>query len=101
MQLVAIYNALITHQSLIRYDRHHRIDGPDVYSGADRHNGEIVGFYLSLLLGMRRTPVAIGRMINLTSEILANADRDLAATFFKNSTSKITQAYLFLVLREN
>ena len=49
---------------------------------------------------MRRTPVAIGRMINLTSEILANADRDLAVTFFKNSISKFTQTYLFLVLRE-
>jgi hypothetical protein len=37
---------------------------------------------------MRRTPVAVGRIINLTSDIFANADRDLAATFFKNSKSK-------------
>ncbi|KAI9564449.1 hypothetical protein GHT06_008188 [Daphnia sinensis] len=69
------------------YDREYRIDGPDVYSGADRHNGEIVGFYLSLLLDLRRTPVAVGRMINLTSDILANADSDLAATFFRNNQS--------------
>ncbi|KAK4020866.1 hypothetical protein OUZ56_002810 [Daphnia magna] len=69
------------------YDREHRIDGPDVYSGADRHNGEIIGFYLSLLLDLRRTPVAVGRMINLTSDILANADNDLAATFFRNNQS--------------
>ncbi|XP_057371540.1 glycosaminoglycan xylosylkinase-like [Daphnia carinata] len=69
------------------YNREHRINGPDVYSGADRHNGEIIGFYLSLLLDLRRTPVAVGRMINLTSEILANADSDLAATFFRNNQS--------------
>jgi hypothetical protein len=56
-----------------------------VYSGADRHNGEIVSFYLSLILGLRRTPVAVGRRINLSTDILSKADRDLAATFFKSS----------------
>lgn len=83
---------------MIRYDREHRIDGPDVYSGADRHNGEIIGFYLSLLLDLRRTPVAVGRMINLTSDILANADNDLAATFFRNSKKK-NYNFLHLVMR--
>lgn len=56
-----------------------------VYSGGDRHNGEIASFYLSLLLGLRRTPVAVGRRIRLTSEILKKADVDLAATFHVNS----------------
>lgn len=57
-----------------------------VISGADRHNGEVAAFFLSLLLGagMRRTPIAVGRMVNLTAEILPFADADLKATFHKN-----------------
>ncbi len=67
-----------------RYNRSTWIEGV-VYSGGDRHNGEIASFYLSLLLGLRRTPVAVGRRIRLTSEILEKADVDLAATFHVNS----------------
>ncbi len=73
--------------TICRYNRSTIIEGV-VYSGGDRHNGEIVAFYLSLLLGMRRTPVAVGRRINVT-DILNKADNDLAATFFKNSKQKI------------
>lgn len=69
---------------LKRYNRSTVIEGT-VYSGADRHNGEIVSFYLSLILGLRRTPVSVGRRIHLSTEILSKADRDLAATFFKRS----------------
>ena len=54
-----------------------------------RHNGEIVAFYLSLLLGMRRTPVAVGRMINVT-DLWTKADADLAATFFINSIYNVS-----------
>lgn len=67
-----------------RFNRSTVVNG-SVYSGPDRHNAEIVAFYLSLLLDMRRTPVAVGRIVNLSTDILANADPDLAATFFKNS----------------
>lgn len=31
--------------------------------------------------------MAVGRMINLSTEILAKADKDLAATFYKNSNA--------------
>jgi len=65
------------------YNRSFHISG-SVYSGADRHNGEIVAFYLSLLLDLRRTPVAVGRRVNLKSEIFDRADPDLSTTFFKS-----------------
>lgn len=82
-----------------RYERSAVMEG-SVYSGADRHNGEIIAFYLSLLLGLRRTPVAVGRRINLSTEIFSKADPDLAATFYKNSTDfntkKITESPLLI-----
>ena len=71
-----------------RYNRSFHISG-SVYSGADRHNGEIVAFYLSLLLDLRRTPVAVGRRVNLKSEIFDRADPDLSTTFFKSRKSLI------------
>lgn len=71
-----------------RYNRSFHIAGP-VYSGADRHNGEIVAFYLSLLLDLRRTPVAVGRRVNLNLEIYDKANPDLKKTFYKKSKTKI------------
>ena len=62
-----------------------------MYSGADRHNGEIVAFYLSLLLNLRRTPVAVGRRVNLSLEIWDKADPDLSRTFFKNSKNMMVK----------
>ena len=81
------YARLIARFIVYRYNRSAVMEGA-VYSGADRHNGEIAAFYLSLLLGsgMRRTPLAVGRMINLTSEILPVADPELKATFHRNGT---------------
>lgn len=57
------------------YRRDRVIDGP-VYSGKDRHNSEIVAFYLGALLNMRWTPIAVGRAINL-KEIWKIADKEL------------------------
>jgi len=59
-----------------------------VYSGGDRHNGEILAFYLSLLLGLRRTPVVVGRRVNVSSEIWDKADPDLSETFYKTSRNE-------------
>jgi len=70
------------------YNRSFHIAGP-VYSGADRHNGEIVAFYLSLLLDLRRTPVAVGRRVNLNLEIYDKANPDLKKTFYKKSKNKL------------
>lgn len=57
------------------YRRDRVIDGP-VYSGKDRHNSEIVAFYLGALLNMRWTPIAVGRAINL-KKIWKIADKEL------------------------
>lgn len=55
-----------------------------VYSGKDRHNSEIVAFYLGALLNMRWTPIAVGRYINL-KEIWRNADKELQDTMILKS----------------
>lgn len=60
------------------YERNAIIDGP-VYSGKDRFNAEIFGFYLGSLLNMRWTPVAVGRKLNM-KEIYDKADRPLRRT---------------------
>lgn len=61
------------------YEREEVIDGP-VYSGKDRFNAEIVGFYLGAILDMRWTPVAVGRKINLKDIYETKADRLLQKT---------------------
>lgn len=60
------------------YKRNQVIEG-SVYSGKDRHNSEIVAFYLGAVLNMRWTPIVIGRKINL-KEILPLADEELKNT---------------------
>lgn len=60
------------------YERTAIIDGP-VYSGKDRFNAEIFGFYLGSILNMRWTPVAIGRKLNM-KEIYDKADKTLRRT---------------------
>lgn len=60
------------------YERNVIIDGP-VYSGKDRFNAEIFGFYLGSILNMRWTPVTVGRKINL-KEIYDRADPTLKRT---------------------
>lgn len=57
------------------YDRSHIINGP-VYSGKDRHNSEIVAFYLGALLNLRWTPIVVGRAINL-EQIWNIGDKEL------------------------
>ncbi|XP_061169681.1 glycosaminoglycan xylosylkinase-like [Saccostrea echinata] len=57
------------------------------YSGADRHNGEIAAFHLNRILEFRRTPLAIGRKINLKTEIIPNGSEQLLKTFFVNGSN--------------
>lgn len=61
------------------YERNEIIDGP-VYSGKDRFNAEIIGFYLGAILDMRWTPVAVGRQINLHDIYEHKADKILRST---------------------
>ena len=48
----------------------------------ERHNSEIAAFHLDRILGFRRTPPVIGRILNITSEIYSLADDELLKTFF-------------------
>ncbi|KAH3792069.1 glycosaminoglycan xylosylkinase-like [Dreissena polymorpha] len=57
------------------------IEGPP-YAGADRHNGEIAAFHLSRLLELRRTPLTVGRVLNLEKEVKPVATETLLKTFF-------------------
>lgn len=65
----------------IRYTREYIVTGSP-YAGADRHNGEIAAFHLNRLLGLCRTPLTVGRLINLKTEILPVASESLQKTFF-------------------
>lgn len=61
------------------YDRDTIIEG-SVYSGKDRHNSEIISFYLGAILNFRWTPIAVGRHFDL-KELYDKADTDLKNTF--------------------
>lgn len=73
------------------YERSDVIDGL-VYSGKDRFNAEIVGFYLGAILNLRWTPVAVGRKINLKEIYEQKADKLL------RSTMTVNGSYLFIDL---
>lgn len=60
------------------YNRDTVIEGT-VYSGKDRHNAEIISFYLGAILNLRWTPIAVGRKIDL-ADIYLKADEELKAT---------------------
>ncbi|RZF34893.1 hypothetical protein LSTR_LSTR012890 [Laodelphax striatellus] len=68
------------------YKREEIIAGP-VYAGKDRHNGEIAAFHLSLLLGLRRVPLTVGRTVDLRREILSVAEHNLTKTFFQDGNN--------------
>lgn len=57
------------------YSRDRLIQGM-IYSGKDRHNSEIISFYLGAVLNLRWTPIAVGTRINL-KELYYLADDDL------------------------
>ncbi|CAH1780515.1 unnamed protein product [Owenia fusiformis] len=63
------------------FSRDHVIVGQP-YDGADRHNGEIAAFHLNRLLGFNRSPLAVGRVVNLEKEIKPVASERLLNTFF-------------------
>jgi hypothetical protein len=65
-----------------RYSRSKVIGGP-VYAGKDRHNAEVAAFHLSVLLGLRRSPLTVGRKVNLRREVMPVATSDLLETFYQ------------------
>ncbi|XP_063696804.1 glycosaminoglycan xylosylkinase homolog isoform X2 [Culicoides brevitarsis] len=60
------------------YTRDTKIEGP-VYSGKDRHNSEIISFYLGAIFNLRWTPIVAGRRINM-KEVYEKADTVLKET---------------------
>ncbi|XP_071947852.1 glycosaminoglycan xylosylkinase-like isoform X2 [Antedon mediterranea] len=63
-----------------RFSRDHVIEGSPV-AGYDRHNGEIAAFHLDRILGFRFAPLVVGRIVNLTKEIIPVATDELMKTF--------------------
>jgi glycosaminoglycan xylosylkinase len=60
------------------YSRNQIIDG-EVYAGKDRHNSEILAFYLGAVLNFRSTTLVVGRSINIR-DVYAIADKELRET---------------------
>nr|XP_002122861.4 glycosaminoglycan xylosylkinase [Ciona intestinalis] len=63
-----------------RYARDHIIEGKP-YDGYDRHNAEIAAFHLDRILDYRRSPLVVGRVVNLKTEIMPVATTRLLDTF--------------------
>ncbi|XP_058872142.1 extracellular serine/threonine protein kinase FAM20C-like isoform X1 [Acipenser ruthenus] len=60
------------------------------FSDFERHNAEIAAFHLDRILDFRRIPPAVGRLINVTSEIWEiTTDRKLARTFYRSPASNV------------
>lgn len=55
----------------------------------ERHNSEIASFHLDRLLGFRRAPPVVGRLLNMTSEIYAITDDDILKTFFVSPANNL------------
>uniref|UniRef100_A0A3Q2UA59 Family with sequence similarity 20 member C, like n=1 Tax=Fundulus heteroclitus TaxID=8078 RepID=A0A3Q2UA59_FUNHE len=55
------------------------------FSDFERHNAEIAAFHLDRILGYRRIPPAVGRLVDVVKEIKdVTTDRKLAKTFFNS-----------------
>ncbi|XP_064478492.1 extracellular serine/threonine protein CG31145-like [Ornithodoros turicata] len=55
----------------------------------ERHNSEIATFHLDRVLGFRRAPPVVGRVLNMTSEIYAIADDAILKTFFVSPANNL------------
>lgn len=60
------------------YSRNHIIEG-EVYAGKDRHNSEVLAFFLGAVLNLRWTSIVVGRSINVR-DIFDVADKELQET---------------------
>lgn len=68
------------------YPRDVKIVGK-AFSGKDRHFGEIASFYLNLVLGYNVAPITVGRNVNIMSEILPYANKQLRQTFARENST--------------
>ncbi|PAV60955.1 hypothetical protein WR25_25791 [Diploscapter pachys] len=67
----------------MRFGRDYESDPNHFYfSDFERHNAEIATFHLDRVLGFHRAVPTVGRIVNMTSELLENAEKKLKKTFF-------------------
>uniref|UniRef100_A0A8C8DC28 Family with sequence similarity 20 member C, like n=1 Tax=Oryzias sinensis TaxID=183150 RepID=A0A8C8DC28_9TELE len=60
------------------------------FSDFERHNAEIAAFHLDRILGYRRVPPAVGRLVDVVKEIKdITTDRKLAKTFFTSPVGNV------------
>ncbi|XP_074596727.1 extracellular serine/threonine protein CG31145-like [Brevipalpus obovatus] len=55
----------------------------------ERHNAEVAAFHLDRILGFKRAPPVVGRILNMTSEIYALGDESLLKTFFVSPANNL------------
>jgi len=55
----------------------------------ERHNSEIAAFHLDRLLGFRRAPPVVGRVLNMASAIYSLAEDELIKTFFVSPANNL------------
>ncbi|KAK6300796.1 hypothetical protein J4Q44_G00288940 [Coregonus suidteri] len=62
------------------------------FSDFERHNAEIAAFHLDRVLGYRRIPPAVGRLVDVVTEIKdITTDHKLARTFFTSPVFLLLQ----------
>ncbi|KAM4584776.1 extracellular serine/threonine protein kinase FAM20C [Odontesthes bonariensis] len=60
------------------------------FSDFERHNAEIAAFHLDRILGYRRVPPVVGRLVDVVKEIKdVTSDRKLARTFFTSPVGNV------------
>ncbi|KAJ4920671.1 hypothetical protein JOQ06_005142 [Pogonophryne albipinna] len=60
------------------------------FSDFERHNAEIAAFHLDRVLGFRRIPPVVGRLVDVVEEIKdVTTDRKLARTFFTSPVGSV------------
>ncbi|XP_029359475.1 extracellular serine/threonine protein kinase FAM20C [Echeneis naucrates] len=60
------------------------------FSDFERHNAEIAAFHLDRILGYRRVPPVVGRLVDVVKEIKdVTTDRKLARTFFNSPVGNV------------
>ncbi|XP_068606870.1 extracellular serine/threonine protein kinase FAM20C [Brachionichthys hirsutus] len=60
------------------------------FSDFERHNAEIAAFHLDRILGYRRIPPVVGRLVNVVKEIKdITTDRKLGRTFFNSPVGNV------------